>query len=149
MKPTMATTPPSITLLKPRIAVISVGGGGGNAVNNMIMQYLEGAEFILANTDAQALSMSKAPRLVQLGPTVTEGLGAGSLADIGQAAADESIDEIMDHLDGMHMCFVTAGMGAEQAQVRHTSSPVLDHHFPVIEMAGLRLLFLRTRSRHE
>lgn len=74
MKPTMATTPPSITLLKPRIAVISVGGGGGNAVNNMIMQYLEGAEFILANTDAQALSMSKAPRLVQLGPTVTEGL---------------------------------------------------------------------------
>jgi len=111
MKPTMATTPPSITLLKPRIAVISVGGGGGNAVNNMIMQYLEGAEFILANTDAQALSMSKAPRLVQLGPTVTEGLGAGSLADIGQAAADESIDEIMDHLDGMHMCFVTAGMG--------------------------------------
>ncbi len=111
MKPTMVTAPPGITLLKPRIAVIGIGGGGGKAVNNMIMQDLEGAEFIVANTYAQALSMSKAPRLVQLGPTVTEGLGAGSLADIGQAAAEESIDEIMDHLDGMHMCFVTTGMG--------------------------------------
>lgn len=110
MTPTMLTLQ-NIIELKPRIAVVGVGGGGGNAVNNMIAQKLEGAEFIVANTDAQALSMSKASRLVQLGLTVTEGLGAGSLAEIGQAAAEETIDEIMDHLAGTHMCFVTAGMG--------------------------------------
>ncbi|MGY5802441.1 cell division protein FtsZ [Rhizobium sp. LEGMi12c] len=110
MKPTEVTIQ-NITHLKPRIAVIGVGGGGGNAVNNMIAQNLEGVEFIVANTDAQALSMSKAPQLVQLGLTVTEGLGAGSLAEVGQAAAEETVDEIMDHLAGTHMCFVTAGMG--------------------------------------
>ncbi len=110
MKPTEVTIR-NITHLRPRIAVIGVGGGGGNAVNNMIAQNLEGVEFIVANTDAQALSMSKAPRLVQLGLTVTEGLGAGSLAETGQAAAEETVDEIMDHLAGTHMCFVTAGMG--------------------------------------
>lgn len=110
MKPTEVTIQ-NITHLKPRIAVIGVGGGGGNAVNNMITQNLAGVEFIAANTDAQALSMSKAPRLIQLGLTVTEGLGAGSLAEIGQAAAEETVDEIMDHLAGTHMCFVTAGMG--------------------------------------
>jgi cell division protein FtsZ len=77
----------------------------------MIAKSLEGAEFIVANTDAQALSMSKATRLIQLGVHVTEGLGAGSLPEVGQAAAVESIDEIMDHLSGTHMCFVTAGMG--------------------------------------
>jgi cell division protein FtsZ len=110
MKPTEVTIQ-NITHLKPRIAVIGVGGGGGNAVNNMITQNLAGVEFIVANTDAQALSMSKAPRLIQLGLTVTEGLGAGSLAEVGQAAAEEAVDEIMDHLAGTHMCFVTAGMG--------------------------------------
>lgn len=110
MKPTEVTIR-NITHLRPRIAVIGVGGGGGNAVNNMIAQNLKGVEFIVANTDAQALSMSKAPRLVQLGLTVTEGLGAGSLAETGQAAAEETVDEIMDHLAGTHMCFVTAGMG--------------------------------------
>jgi cell division protein FtsZ len=110
MKPIMVT-PPNISELKPRITVIGVGGGGGNAVNNMIAQKLEGAEFIVANTDAQALSMSKASRLIQLGLTVTGGLGAGSLAEIGHAAAEETIDEIMDHLAETHMCFVTAGMG--------------------------------------
>lgn len=124
MQPTTVVSPPGITLLKPRIAVIGVGGGGGNAVNNMIMHDLEGAEFIVANTDAQALSMSKAPRLIQLGPTVTEGLGAGSLADIGQAAAEESIDEIMDHLHGTHMCFVTAGMGGGTGT---GAAPVIAH----------------------
>jgi cell division protein FtsZ len=77
----------------------------------MIAEKLQGAEFIAANTDAQALAMSKAPRLIQLGSNVTEGLGAGSLPEIGRAAAEESIDEIMDHLRGTHMCFVTAGMG--------------------------------------
>lgn len=110
MRPTMVA-PQNIIELKPRITVIGVGGGGGNAVNNMIAQKLEGAEFIVANTDAQALSTSKASRLIQLGLTVTEGLGAGSLPEIGQAAAAETIDEIMDHLAGTHMCFVTAGMG--------------------------------------
>jgi cell division protein FtsZ len=97
--------------MRPKITVIGVGGGGGNAINNMIAEKLQGAEFIAANTDAQALAMSKAPRLIQLGSNVTEGLGAGSLPEIGRAAAEESIDEIMDHLRGTHMCFVTAGMG--------------------------------------
>ncbi|AWC26041.1 cell division protein FtsZ (plasmid) [Aminobacter sp. P9b] len=100
-----------ISEMRPKLTVIGVGGGGGNAVNNMIAEGLEGTEFIVANTDAQALTMSKAPRLVQLGALVTEGLGAGSLPEVGQAAAEESIDEIMDQLSGTHMCFVTAGMG--------------------------------------
>ncbi|MEI5677792.1 MULTISPECIES: cell division protein FtsZ [unclassified Mesorhizobium] len=102
---------PEISEMRPKLTVIGVGGGGGNAVNNMIAEGLEGTDFIAANTDAQALTMSKAPRLIQLGALVTEGLGAGSLPEIGQAAAEESIDEIMDHLAGTHMCFVTAGMG--------------------------------------
>ncbi|MBD8554170.1 cell division protein FtsZ [Rhizobium sp. CFBP 8762] len=102
---------PEISEMRPKITVIGVGGGGGNAVNNMIAENLRGAEFIAANTDAQALAMSKAPRLIQLGTAVTQGLGAGSLPDIGRAAAEESIDEIMDHLADTHMCFVTAGMG--------------------------------------
>jgi cell division protein FtsZ len=95
----------------PKIMVIGVGGAGGNAVNNMIAQDLQGVEFLSANTDAQALAASKASRLIRLGPNVTEGLGAGSLAEIGEAAAEESFDEIAGHLDGMHMCFVTAGLG--------------------------------------
>ncbi|KQQ36373.1 MULTISPECIES: cell division protein FtsZ [Rhizobium/Agrobacterium group] len=100
-----------LTELKPQITVIGVGGGGGNAINNMITENLHGVEFIAANTDAQVLATSKASRRIQLGAQVTEGLGAGSLPDIGRAAAEESIDEIMDHLAGSHMCFVTAGMG--------------------------------------
>ena len=100
-----------ISETKPKLTIIGVGGGGGNAVNNMIAEGLEGTEFIAANTDAQALTMSKATRLVQLGALATEGLGAGSLPEIGQAAAEESIHEIMDQLTGTHMCFVTAGMG--------------------------------------
>lgn len=102
---------PDITELKPRITVFGVGGGGGNAVNNMISAGLHGVDFVVANTDAQALAMSKAERLVQLGAHVTEGLGAGSQPEVGSAAADECIDEIIDHLSGTHMCFVTAGMG--------------------------------------
>ena len=102
---------PDITELKPRITVFGVGGGGGNAVNNMINAGLRGVEFVVANTDAQALSQSKAERLVQLGAAVTEGLGAGSQPEVGRAAAEECIDEINDHLQGTHMCFVTAGMG--------------------------------------
>ncbi|WP_269930387.1 cell division protein FtsZ [Aminobacter sp. HY435] len=102
---------PDITELKPRITVFGVGGGGGNAVNNMITAGLRGVEFVVANTDAQALTMSKAERLIQLGAHVTEGLGAGSQPEVGRAAAEECIDEIIDHLANTHMCFVTAGMG--------------------------------------
>ncbi|MEM8749124.1 MAG: cell division protein FtsZ [Pseudomonadota bacterium] len=102
---------PDITELKPRITVFGVGGGGGNAVNNMITSGLDGVDFVVANTDAQALTMSKAERLIQMGVAVTEGLGAGSQPEIGAAAAEECIDEINDHLSGTHMAFVTAGMG--------------------------------------
>ncbi|WP_099864641.1 cell division protein FtsZ [Pararhizobium haloflavum] len=102
---------PDITELKPRITVFGVGGGGGNAVNNMINAGLEGVDFVVANTDAQALSMTKATRVIQMGVAVTEGLGAGSRPEVGRAAAEECIDEIVDHLSGTHMCFVTAGMG--------------------------------------
>jgi len=102
---------PDITELKPRITVFGVGGGGGNAVNNMISAGLKGVDFVVANTDAQALTTSKAERLIQLGAHVTEGLGAGSQPEVGRAAAEECIDEIVDHLSSTHMCFVTAGMG--------------------------------------
>jgi len=102
---------PDIRELKPRITVFGVGGAGGNAVNNMISAGLQGVDFVVANTDAQALTMSKAERIIQMGAQVTEGLGAGSQPDIGRAAAEEVIDEIRDHLSGAHMVFVTAGMG--------------------------------------
>ncbi|MCY6379921.1 cell division protein FtsZ [Hoeflea prorocentri] len=102
---------PDITELKPRITVFGVGGGGGNAVNNMINAGLQGVDFVVANTDAQALTMTKADRVIQMGVAVTEGLGAGSQPEVGCAAARECIDEINDHLNGTHMCFVTAGMG--------------------------------------
>ena len=93
---------PDIHELKPRITVFGVGGAGGNAVNNMIDSGLEGVEFVVANTDAQALALSKAQRVVQLGVGVTEGLGAGSHPEVGRAAAEETIDEINDHLNGSH-----------------------------------------------
>ena len=97
--------------LKPRITVFGVGGAGGNAVNNMIDQQLEGVEFVVANTDAQALQQSKANARIQMGVKVTEGLGAGARPTVGAAAAEETIEEIVDHLAGAHMCFITAGMG--------------------------------------
>ncbi|MGI3170784.1 cell division protein FtsZ [Pseudooceanicola sp. C21-150M6] len=97
--------------LKPRIAVFGVGGAGGNAVNNMIDKALDGVDFVVANTDAQALQQSKAESRIQLGVKVTEGLGAGAKAAIGAAAAEESIEQIVDQLAGSHMCFITAGMG--------------------------------------
>src|SRR3954453_19772293 len=102
---------PDIRELKPRITVFGVGGAGGNAVNNMITAGLVGCDFVVANTDAQALTLSKAERIIQMGLQVTEGLGAGSQPDVGRAAAEEVIDEIRDHLAGAHMVFVTAGMG--------------------------------------
>ncbi|MFO8125284.1 cell division protein FtsZ [Yoonia sp.] len=97
--------------LKPRITVFGVGGAGGNAVNNMIEQELDGTEFVVANTDAQALQQSRAGAKIQMGLKVTEGLGAGARASVGAAAAEESIEQIVDHLAGAHMCFITAGMG--------------------------------------
>ena len=97
--------------LRARITVFGVGGAGGNAVNNMIDKQLEGVDFIAANTDAQALANSKAPRAVQLGVGVTRGLGAGSKPEIGMRAAEETLEEIAEMLDGTHMCFITAGMG--------------------------------------
>ncbi len=97
--------------LKPRITVFGVGGAGGNAVNNMIEKELDGVDFVVANTDAQALQQAKSENRVQLGIKVTEGLGAGARASVGAAAAEESIEQIVDHLAGAHMCFITAGMG--------------------------------------
>ncbi len=97
--------------LKPRITVFGVGGAGGNAVNNMIDKNLEGVEFVVANTDAQALQQSRAHSKIQMGLKVTEGLGAGARPTVGAAAAEETIEEIVDHLAGAHMCFITAGMG--------------------------------------
>ncbi len=102
---------PDIKELKPKITVFGVGGAGGNAVNNMIRSGLLGCEFVVANTDSQALASSKAERMIQMGVAVTEGLGAGSQPEVGRAAAEEAIDEIIDHLSGSHMVFVTAGMG--------------------------------------
>ncbi|MBD0865727.1 MAG: cell division protein FtsZ [Rhodobacteraceae bacterium] len=97
--------------LTPRITVFGIGGAGGNAVNNMIEKELDGVDFVVANTDAQALQQSQARSRVQLGVKVTEGLGAGTRAAVGAAAAEESIEQIVDHLVGTHMCFITAGMG--------------------------------------
>ncbi|MCG5245761.1 cell division protein FtsZ [Methylorubrum extorquens] len=102
---------PDIRELKPRITVFGVGGAGGNAVNNMIESGLLGCEFVVANTDAQALTSSKAERVIQMGIGVTQGLGAGSHPEVGSAAAEEVIDEIRDQLSGAHMAFITAGMG--------------------------------------
>ena len=102
---------PDMTELKPRITVVGVGGAGGNAVNNMIESGLEGVEFVVANTDAQALAMSQAERRVQMGAHVTEGLGAGSKPEIGAAAAEEAMPELQAQLSGSHMVFITAGMG--------------------------------------
>ena len=99
------------TDFSPRIAVIGVGGGGTNAVNNMIAMGLDGVEFVVANTDAQSLVHSKAEGRVQLGPHLTQGLGAGAKPEIGRAAAEEATEELAKHLDGCHMVFVTAGMG--------------------------------------
>ncbi|MEH6546531.1 MAG: cell division protein FtsZ [Sneathiella sp.] len=102
---------PDQTELKPKILVLGIGGAGGNAVNNMISSELQGVEFVVANTDAQALKQNLADRRIQLGAELTEGLGAGSKPHIGAEAAEEALDEIISHLNGVHMCFITAGMG--------------------------------------
>jgi len=102
---------PGLTELRPRITVIGVGGAGGNAVNNMIESSLEGVDFIAANTDAQALATSSAGTVIQMGSGITEGLGAGSRPEVGAAAAEETLEEIRSNLDGVHLLFITAGMG--------------------------------------
>ncbi|PLK27818.1 cell division protein FtsZ [Novosphingobium sp. TH158] len=103
--------PPAVEELRPRITVIGVGGAGGNAIANMIQAEIEGVDFIVANTDAQALNNSIAEQRIQLGPDITQGLGAGSRPEVGKAAAEETIAEIERSLDGVHMCFIAAGMG--------------------------------------
>jgi len=100
-----------LTELKPRITVIGVGGAGGNAVANMINAQLQGVDFVVANTDAQALAASQAETRIQLGLKITQGLGAGSRPEIGRASAEETIDQLENALEGCHMCFITAGMG--------------------------------------
>ena len=107
----LAVPETSITHLKPRISVIGVGGGGGNAVNNMIAQNLEGVDFIVANTDSQALAHSSASRKIQLGLKTTQGLGAGARPEIGRQAAEEAKEEIEKEIEGSNMVFITAGMG--------------------------------------
>ena len=102
---------PELTELKPRITVIGVGGAGGNAVNNMVAAGLQGVDFVVANTDAQALAAASAENRIQLGLKITQGLGAGARPEIGRAAAEEAIDQLDTSLEGSHMCFITAGMG--------------------------------------
>jgi len=97
--------------LRPRISVVGVGGAGTNAVNNMITAHLEGVEFVACNTDAQSLAASLTERRIQLGTTITQGLGAGARPEIGRAAAEEAVEELLDQLQGSHMVFITAGMG--------------------------------------
>jgi len=108
---TISLSAPRATELKPRIVVFGIGGAGGNAVNNMIDAGLEGVEFVVGNTDAQQLQFAKTERRIQLGVQVTQGLGAGAHPEVGMSAAEESIPEIGEHLDGAHMVFITAGMG--------------------------------------
>ena len=103
--------PPAVEELRPRITVIGVGGAGGNAIANMIGAGIEGVDFVVANTDAQALNNSIAEHRIQLGPDITQGLGAGSRPEVGKAAAEETLAEIDRALDGVHMCFIAAGMG--------------------------------------
>ena len=103
--------PPEIRELKPRILVLGVGGAGGNAINGMIESGLQGVEFIAVNTDAQDLKHSQATQKIQIGLNLTKGLGTGAKIDIGQAAADESLNDIINTLQGANMVFITAGMG--------------------------------------
>ena len=110
-KMTLTLRIPEQNDLSPRITVFGIGGAGGNAVNNMIVKNLEGADFVVANTDAQALQQSTATRKVQLGAKITEGLGAGAKPELGTKAAEESIEQIIEILEGSHLCFITAGMG--------------------------------------
>ena len=103
--------PDVVQNLLPKITVLGIGGSGGNAVNNMINSNLEGVDFLIANTDAQALQISKCPNKIQLGLNTTRGLGAGMRPDVGKQAAEEAVHELNEKLDGSHMLFIAAGMG--------------------------------------
>src|SRR5918999_1849331 len=113
---------PEVDELRPRISVIGVGGAGGNAIANMMRADVQGVDFIVANTDAQALNASTSDRRIQLGLKITQGLGAGSRPEIGPAAAEETLDEIERALEGTHMCFIAAGMGGG---TRPRAAPVI------------------------
>ncbi len=130
---------PETRELRPRITVLGVGGAGGNAVNNMISSKLEGVDFVVANTDAQALAQSKAEHRIQMGVKLTEGLGAGARPEVGRAGAEESLDEILEHLAGSHMVFITAGMGGGTG----TGAA------PVIAARGARAGRAHRRRRHQ
>ena len=140
-------------LLKPKLTVIGVGGAGGNAINNMIRAELEGVDFVVANTDSQALSQSGTQRRIQLGSQLTEGLGAGSRPEVGRAAAEESLDEIIAELEGAHMAFIAAGMGEgtgpggcpgsqgkrhSDCRRRHQTVPIRGHASHVASRGGDR-----------
>ena len=103
--------PAAVDDMRPKITVIGVGGAGGNAIANMIQAEIEGVEFIVANTDAQALTNAVAEQRIQLGPDITGGLGAGARPEVGKAAAEETVGDIEDALEGVNMCFIAAGMG--------------------------------------
>ncbi len=110
-KMTINISKPEIKELHPRILILGIGGAGGNAINAMIDAGLEGVEFIAVNTDAQDLNLNKAKAKIQIGTNLTNGLGAGARVDVGQAAADESLNDIINFLQGANMVFITAGMG--------------------------------------
>ena len=140
--------PPAIEELRPRITVIGVGGAGGNAIANMIAAEIEGVDFVVANTDAQALNSSVAEHRIQLGPDITQGLGAGSRPEVGRAAAEETAAEIERALDGVHMCFIAAGMGGDALAAQqhlqrggchpqlHCRADVLVRHRVVVALEG-------------
>ena len=132
-------TLPETVELKPRIVVIGVGGAGGNAVNNMIAAGLDGVDFIVANTDAQALALNAADRKVQMGSGITQGLGAGMRPEVGEQSAEEALDEILEHLDGAHMLFVAAGYGRRHRYGRCTCYC----------KSGTRTRNFNSRYRHE
>src|SRR6478735_3679847 len=115
---------PEVDELRPRISVIGVGGAGGNAIANMIRSDVQGVEFLVANTDAQALNASQSDARIQLGLKITQGLGAGSRPEIGRAAAEETLEEIERALDGAHMCFIAAGMGGGDSGIEELQQHV-------------------------
>src|SRR5262249_61555210 len=123
--------------MRPRIAVIGVGGAGGNAVNNMIAAGLTGAQFIVANTDAQALETSSAETKIQLGSNLTEGLGAGSKPEIGEAAAEEAIEDIRNAVAGCHMVFIAAGMGGGTGTGAAAGIARIAKEFGILTVAGV------------
>ena len=121
--------PPEVKELKPRIAVIGVGGAGGNAIANMIASQVEGVDFIVANTDAQSLNSSPAEQRIQLGPEITQGLGAGSRPEVGRAAAEETLEQVEAALEGAHMCSRYGRRHRNGCGSDHCQSSARQRHF--------------------